>query len=670
MEATEIKNQKIHNKLKAMEDRYLKNLKFFEERIPALHRQITDNPELPSISIDPNTLNVNRLEEGKGVYQIDSIEHALTEVNNFYKTFDKKIYTPNPRNIDITHLIKKKAFRTTATLYAQELIRIGPQNCKPANIDLVVFGIGLGYHVEMLCNSNKFTNITVIENDVRNLKASMYTINWYTLLTNMRRENSITFHVQNQDQDKDSFVFTLKHHCHRLFPSISISTLTYNHVPDYVHYRDAKEVFEEYATHMKVSTEVIGPEAQRLFNANYNISKGFPAIDLSKSTIEEGKLISIIGGGPSLDIYAPLLKEYRDKFFIVTAGSGLSSLLKLDLKPDIHFELEFQVLATELLNHVNKDNVLNDLNLVSTFEANPGFPGMFNSAYMFIPESSELRPILGEAHTLKRGGITCTNGATAFCSTISSNDIFLFGLDFAYTNGLHHAKSNVSQEDELPEELSRIKTVPENRPANLPVDGTLGEKVMTCKTLNSARITMESLLTETANNIFNCSHGAAVNGSEYISYEDLEKRLKESPSNKNSYNFESREVNQEVIFQRTKSLLESSLKEAFHILELVKQFKTCARENAYNIKFIFDQIHKKYQGDMGQMRNVLSCIKQPLLQLYVVTNFLPDQSQKKVIDSWVKDFDEYLKNLKNIFETAIETQDFLVEEDWVDEERA
>ncbi|MEJ2073280.1 MAG: DUF115 domain-containing protein [Reinekea sp.] len=406
------KKQEIDAKMNRLKQQFDKNLDYLKHHARSVYQQIIDTKKGPELIIDPENLTVNIKKDGQLVYPKSPIDFALDEVNSFYKIMDEKNYAPPPNALVLRNLIKKHPFTRSAMAYGQALQSSGLIRGKPAVIDIVVFGIGLGFHIEMLANTAKFTNITIIENDITFLIASLYTIKWWELLRNKTQGTSFTLHINPGEENKDNYHGTLKHHCHRLFPSISISTLIYNHQPFAQDYTEAKKIVEEYAIHMKVSSEMIAPEAQRLFNANENIKAGFPAIDLDQSKIA-GKKIAIIGAGPSLDIYVDILRAHRDKFFVISSGSALSSLLKLDIKPDLHFELEFQNLAYKLLNHVNKSYPLSEFDLVGTYEVNPFFPSFFRNAYMFIPESSELQQLLGEKHTLRRGGMTCTNGATA-----------------------------------------------------------------------------------------------------------------------------------------------------------------------------------------------------------------------------------------------------------------
>jgi len=663
-------NTRINTKLQRAEEKYQRNLQLFKERAPALYQQISKSAR-PRLSVDPESLEICRLTaDGRQIYGTTPVNHAVQEVEFFQTVMSGKIYAPKPSNLDLTFLIKEKAFYATAKKYA-EFIGSRPEkrsHLLPANLDLVVFGIGLGLHCEMLVNSRQFTNITIIENDVVNLIASMYVVDWNAMLAGLDDKSTITFHIHQGEGHDAQFEKSLREHFLRLYPSIGVSTLIYNHEPFAREYDKAKHIIEEYASHVKVSSEMIGPEAQRLFNANENVLRNFPAINFEKTQASHDRILAIVGAGPSLDNYAPIIKEQRDKFYLISAGSGLSSLVRMGIKPDLHFELEFQHLATSLLTHLNQEIDLKELDLICTYEAHPGFTGLFRKTYMFIPESSELQPTIGNTHTLRRGGITCTNGATAFASTVSNHDIYLIGLDFAHTGGAHHSKTNISNDETLPDNLMRLKTVSESRSANIKLKDTSGGEVFTSVGLNSARITMETLLTAIPNKVYNCSKGAHIEGTEYVSEHSLQdtiSKLPDVPDSESTIAFECDSIDIESVVQRTKDVLESSLNIAEEIYQTVSTFENNAKHNAIKVREIFNSIGYKVGGDIGKYRNAMSVSKYPLYQLFVVCNFTSDDYQKELVNTWLTDYRNYLEFLKPLFFNMIENRNFVTDKDWM-----
>mgnify|MGYP000564572843 FL=1 len=656
----------VINKLKIMEKKYKTNLDFFQERVPAIFKLINDDNSQPDFTVDPKTKEVHRMESSSPVYQCNPIEHAQNEVLNFEYSYENLSYPPTAIGITLTHLIKEKPFSKSANHYSEVINTYGRRKLKPAVKDIFIFGIGMGYHIEMLCNRQVYKNITIIDHNIKSLKTSMYCINWKNILTKLPKDCSITIHVQKKPEEKDKFQQELRGHCHRLFPTIGISSIIYNHFPDANQYDEDKKIVNEFAIFIKVSNELIGPDAQRLFNANENIKRGYNALDFDKSSIKGDKIIAIVGAGPSLDIYIDIIKENRDKFFIISAGSALSSLVKMEITPDMHFELEFQKLATTQLSYVNSQHDLSNIELICTYEANPGFPSLFKNAYMFIPESSELALEFSESNTLRSGGISCTNGATAVATRITNKDIYLFGLDFAHTNGEHHSKTNISMDENLPNELEIFHTAMKINRNHMTAKDTKGNIIHTSAALNAARITMESALSKVKSNMYNCSYGAEIKGAEFKSKNDLLEVINNKPKNPTiKFNKILDEIDNKKMHRRTEDIIKTSIHTAHLLSKSVQSFNENPVENCYKIIHYFREIAKNYRGDIGKIRNVFSVSKAPLIQLFVICNYVPKKDQLESVKVWVNEYSEYINFLEDKFNKIITNNEYYIDEDWM-----
>ncbi len=651
-------------KIKKMETRYSSNLTFFKSTLPAIYKLVNDNNNQPELTIDPKTQKNHRIEHGKPIYSIDPIQHAMDEVKEFQKTISKITYAPLPSGIDIGHLIKPQPFSKTAKYYGEILEKYDRKTLMPAVKDIFIFGVGMGYHIEMLCLKEDFKNITIIEHDVKNIKLSMYCVDWAKILNSLPRDCSLTLHTKDPNQPDSNFQMLLKHHCMRLYPTIGISTIIYNHYPDAHKYIEDKKIIEEFSSFMKIATELIGPEAQRLFNANENIKNGFKAIDLDNSKIKTDKLIAIVGAGPSLDTYSDIIKDNRDKLFLISSGSALSSLVKLGITPDLHVELEFQNLATDLLEFVNAQQSLSDLDLICTFESSPGFTKLFRNSYMFIPETSEIMSNFHENHILRRGGVTCTNGATSFITRITNKDIHLFGLDFAYTNGFHHSKTNISMAKDLPDKMKAFNTSHLINPAVFETESTTGEKVFTTPSLNSAKLMIEYLISDETRVFYNYSYGANIVNSVFQTKEDLLQALNKANSNLKLH-IKTTEVDSNIIHKKTKVLLGNSLITAKNIIKHVEGFKGKQKENVLSVISIFNNIINS-EIDRGQIRNIMSISKSPLLQLFVILNYTPESEQTGMVNIWLEDYKNYIEYLETLFTDISKKKKYRITEDWID----
>lgn len=644
----------INQKFERMRQREKANREFFAEKIPVVHKKVS-NPDvniglqIDQVSADINILRPNTKDS---VYPTKPVQFCLDEVKSFMSTVRKSRYTPRYGVEKIPHLIKEKAFKKSIEFYDTHSVKSSTN--QPKTMNVVIFGVGLGYHVEALANSKAFRSITIVENDVSNFIASMYCIDWKAILNNLPLSHSISFILN--DGNSDYYKNELKAHFANLYPELQAATVRYNHAPYLGEYSEEKKILEEYAHFVNVVSEKVGPDGQRNFNSLENLRLGAKFIDLDRSNLKHNKPIAVIGAGPSLDIYKDILKENRDRLFIISAGTGLSSLLALDIQPDAHLELEYKKLASDILEHVSTKYSLKDIPLFGSIECHPDMTKLFKSYTAFGSEAS------GFAHThpngtLIGGGVNCVNAAVSLASRLTNSDIYLFGTDFAYTNDQHHSKSNVSRYEKLPE---NIKVLDKKYASGLNVTDTKGGVVATSVILNTSRLGMEHTLVNISNQVFNCSYGATIEGAKFIDINDISLTETETCLTLETI---------DVDYQDIKKAMINKWEIAFN---LCKQVRKSLIENNTKlplyrlIRAILNEIYRLYKNDLNnnQLRIFLSTSKLPIQLLHHISNFLRDEDVVIATNIWLKEYTEYLEFLEETFNSLLHGDNHYVQGEW------
>jgi len=645
---------------------YNNNLNFFKEHIPSVYKEITENSQNPQITIDPNNGDIQLLSDENPIYSQGAVNFALKEVDKFLNKIKEFNYSPGKFSTQLRHLIKISAFKKTFKYYSENRKHTRPDTV--TRLDLMIFGVGLGYHVEMLINKRKYKQIVIVENDMRKFKASLYTIHWDRILSSLPDNNLISFVLNDKPDNRESFYKKMERQCYSMFPSISVSTTIYNHQPFKDDYKDIKPIISEFTSHMQVMYERIGPDAHRLMNANENSRLNHNLIDLVNSKIEGDNFkIAIVGAGPSLDIYSDELKNNRDKFFIISVGSGLSSMLDMGLTPNLHLELEYKRLAGELLEYLNTRHPLDEIELICTIEANPRFVKLFKNVRMFVPESSELADIFPSNLVLRHGGVNCANGAIAIASNLTKNDIYLFGIDLAFTGGEHHSKTNISNitnTDDLPGNLYLLGT---GHTDMIPVISTQGETIYAKPTQNSSRIAMEQLLKVIGNKVYNCSHGTKIEGSEYLDNKTLFLNFnKNAAINNIQFNEEKVSCSKVPIHKTTLARLKIAFKVTDDIYNGLSKNIESNELQIHKIFLSFSAIGQNYSRTMGLYRLIMSVNRTPLLQLYILLNYLPSSHLQETMKIWLKEYKEYKSFIENKLMHILNNENHYVSEEWTE----
>ncbi len=645
-----------------IEELYNTNINYLKSHKKHLYEHIIESTDNISLTIDTNTLTLNKAIDGKTIYKEGALISAKNEVTAFIEKMNKINYKPAPSSINVKDIIKKNAFIKTAKHYSRYYDKCS--QLTPDKGDLIIFGIGLGHHIQLLNELNIFDNIIVIENNINNLKESLYCTNWKELL-----DKNISL-IVNSNVEK--FDIELTEFMNRSYPSIIVSTLTYNHLESITptnEYANVKEKIYNYCVFKQVAVECAGPDSQRLLNSNYNISLNKKILDLDKTTLGNNNTNTIIvGAGPSLDHYIDIIKKYRNKLFVISAGSSLISLLKSNIQPDIHFELEFQNLAALNLEHVNHSFSLKDTTLICSLSSNPKLSNFFKETHYFIQAASEISKHLPISSILDHGGISCTNGATAFASRISKGTIYLVGLDFAYTNNAHHAKDNISYQKDLKGHLKILEEKETGIPgASIKVLDVYKNIVMTTPLLHAAKEVMQNLTSIKKNKFINCSFGAEISNSIHHTPNQLIEKMEMSDNENTKINYFFNDISEFDTKIQTHNMYDKSFTVCYTIQNTIEKNLTNSNINFSKlVKSILNSIESDFSNNHLQYRNIMSFIRLPLLSLYIISNYTDNSYRNDIINTWLNDYTDYLKDVKTTINTYLEKNEFPSTEDWIE----
>ncbi len=655
----------------SIEERYQRNIDFFKNNMDTIHDLIQNTD--PIVNLTYNTLEKKlerKNEDGSLYYKEGALAYAIQEVKNFEAKGNTIDYRPSPAEINPSHLIKKKSFYDTSLLYAKEYLK--NQVSKPLHSGLIIFGTGVGYHLEILCNKNNHHYYTIIETDFNKFHETLYFINWESILSNLPQNKRLTLMVKDPNMTDEDFYHSIFYQCYKLFPSINVSTIIYSHdhLRNEENFEEVRRAIKDFNNISRVATERAGPDCQRLLNSNKNCQARHSIINLDETEIlHSDSKIAIIGAGPSLDDYIDIIKEHQDKMIIVSAGSSLKSLLENGIKPDIHFELEYLNLATRLLKFTDTENSLSNIDLICSAESNPGFLEFFKSSKMFIQETSELAKTLDKKYILKNGGLTCTNGAAALLSRLCDNDIIFFGLDFAHTHGEHHSKHNITNENQVPEDLTVLKTtgIELKNGAHIEVEGINGETLLTTPALFSARKLIEKLCKANENNYFNCSNGAKINGAKHLDKNNAHDYLSMSTSNIKEIKYKELILSPDILSKYTKDVFRVTFQICREVLLEVKKMKDLEQiDCCIKISEMITKIYTHFGHASGQFRNIMGFNRTPLLLLYSVINFSQEEKYQEIIEQWIVDYTDFIEFTSNLINEKLESEDYSIYDDWLD----
>lgn len=320
------------------------------------------------------------------------------------------------------------------------------------NIDkkdnIIVFGFGLGYHVEKLLNLiNKKQQIYLIvlnkdlfdiSVEVRKLKKLFFDKRLNVIMINNKKNVKLKLlDLLNNSKGKSVLI---KHD-----PSIKI-------IPERLLFM--KDILEDINL-VNNNQKRYGSEIE------FNIIKNIESINkyISINDFENvfyKKPFFIVSAGPSLEKNIDDLKQIESKGIIISVDTALPKLINYDIIPDFTVSID---------SVINTDNmfydVINEIRipLIFTLGTSREVVSKFNGPKIIGLSKNELlmdkldnKMNIGRIET----GASVASAALDFANKCGGDPLVLVGQDFALTNqGEVHAKNTIKNEKKLKESLLR-----------------------------------------------------------------------------------------------------------------------------------------------------------------------------------------------------------------------
>ena len=327
--------------------------------------------------------------------------------------------------------------------------------CNESNEDLkeigflIIIGIGLGEHIKALVEKYHIRHLILIEPDPDIFYASLHTIDWQKISQHLPspkhslnlfiNKNPLTilnnltslYNTKGQINAVKTYLF-----CHTICKKTkeTISFLKKN----YANTINNQGFIED--EHLSIS--------HNLNNLNQNISI------ISKIKSKSDTPCIICGNGPSLDDSIPHIKKRLKDFIVISCGSTLGTLLKADIIPDIHIELERTVMTTDSILSLNiPKEVFQNVLFIGFNSVPPETFSLFSKKIMALNScdsgSEALLNWLGvNLPVIAYCNPTVTNAGISVMLHLGFQEIYLAGVDLGCRDAkIHHALSSAYYEE-------------------------------------------------------------------------------------------------------------------------------------------------------------------------------------------------------------------------------
>lgn len=510
-----------------------KNLRYFQRSYPDIYKfYVNYQLKRAEVVISNAEDEIDLQIDGKSLYQGKGKDRGKQGADLFRSTFAEGHTLPSlppPWPGEYKH-------PRFAHQQVDQIIRRSPLKKEefstytiPNFYPLVVFqGVGLGYQIQQLVATSDIENAIVIEPDVEIFGASLLTIDWEEVCSKFNRtDRAIRFLIGVEHTEESLWPALLKHLMH-FTPMFPVMNLFLNErgdpVMDSVAKRLNKEAIATLSTWGHYDDEV-----RQLNNAIHAFHLGVKVIP-PKGSISSDIPVLIVGSGPSLDDRIADIKKSQDKAIIVSAGTGLRVLIENEIYPDFHVELESDYNTYKVINSYNLEK-LKSTRIIAASQVCPLIWNLFGEKRLYFKRESPIGALFGApSQNIIGSSPTCTNAAVALCTQLGLTNIFLFGMDFGFTDHeRHHSKQSIYLDGDYSSEDGKTRRFPQKlfeKSRTFPVKAVNGDTVQTTPFYFTARRSLEGLMEATGNldsnySFSNCSDGASIEGTTWLAPKDF-----------------------------------------------------------------------------------------------------------------------------------------------------
>lgn len=357
----------------------------------------------------------------------------------------------------------------------EKFVELNEKFYKDKNV-VMVYGLGLGYHIEQLlkkCDENCKIYIFDADKEVIRIADNLGS------LENIRKDKRVKIFQDYSQKFLQDFVSIAE-----IVEDILIYKPSVKLLPK--EYLSLKDVLEDYNV-SKIAVE----KFSELMNENYknNLKLKTPTIKefFSKVNIR-GESVIIVAAGPSLDYNMNTLKKMSGRFKIFSVGRALKTLMKNGIRPDMITIIDSQqIVYNQLKGYEDLDVPLCFLSTASRWAVSK-YNG---SKYMFYNEENKDNIIINTGKTVAVAtlDIAIKGGA---------KEIIFVGQDLGFVDN----KSHVDTDDYITEGGVYKKVL-----------GVTGNMINTNDGYMYFKRQIEKEIEQNPNVKFiNCSKGARING--------------------------------------------------------------------------------------------------------------------------------------------------------------
>ncbi|MEW5681720.1 MAG: 6-hydroxymethylpterin diphosphokinase MptE-like protein [Pseudomonadota bacterium] len=569
---------------------YEKNLDALKKYYPSVHKVIAQHDSSHWRLVIDSNQNKNLYHSERNALFYDDVDSDSSQlVDYFYR---------HPFKDDVI-LGQKTGRKLSSFLHFQYVEKLQPVISKiyaeakqlPDTINsLIIFGIGLGKHIELISQQKTIENLYICEPNLDFFKASLYVTDWTALFE--KAEHDDTRIYLNLGGDGSEYFYDLMAQFYKVG--------AYSIADTYMLSAYYNEQMQKAISELRAQLKVVLAIGEYYDHAKFGIAHTYASLknhhrfmraDTSSAAALLKELpVFIIGNGPSLDQTLDYLKQYREQVLLISCGTALKALHRSGIRPDFHAEVEQNRATYDWVTQVNDPEYLSQIRLISVNGMHPDTAALFRETLLAFKDGESSSYVFNgglkkqgyELASLSYAYPTVTNLVVNYMLRLGARLIYLFGVDLGFVDVRYHHSQHSAYFKSTGEEIYNYQQA---HGGAMPAPGNFRPVVFTKAEFDVSRKLMEQALKKVPDKleVYNCSDGVKIKGATTLHADNIllpdnqvdKEHLLTQVIEQAYYSDLSQYA--ELIYQKfDQSLLESSLTEWLAILDKPVQTKADA----------------------------------------------------------------------------------------------
>lgn len=383
---------------------------------------------------------------------------------------------------------------------------------------MVIFGVGLGYHLFPLIEKTTATYINIFEPNEDYFFASLFCFDWDAFLKKVDKDGSYLY--LGVGVSENEIYETIYRRAQQLGAFSISNSFFYQHYPS----EAIIELIEEFKTNFNQFFMGWGFFDDALMSIAHSVKlmeKPVSLMNFERTRHQFSDFpIFIVANGPSLDHDIEKIRALQDQAIIVACNSASTALVNYGIKPDFHVALERSKGTYDFLSEVLPEDYRKGINLLVLNVMYPDVADLFGWTGVAM-KGSEAGAVVLQLSELVRGikptpavpyaNPLVGNTALSYMASLQFKEIYLFGTDNGYVDEDHHHSKASFYYDESGETLHKPMQIGDQ----MSVPGNFGGTVISDHFMYTGKEQMERLVSTYKGeglNCYNCSNGAKIEG--------------------------------------------------------------------------------------------------------------------------------------------------------------